>query len=284
MPQAQVEEILFKGTPAFLLRAPEGATATVLRHGAHVVSWIPAGGEERLYLSETADIGVPGKAVRGGVPVIFPQFAGRGNLPKHGFARNLPWEKPELRTGEDYAMLSLSLQDSEDTRAIWPHAFNVELSVSVSGQRLDLEFEVSNLGQAPFSFTTALHTYLRVKEVEEAQLEGLNGCVYTDCLKGGERKIDTGVFLAIEAETDRIYHEIKRPLLLREPHRCLGVYSENMPDAVVWNPWETGIRGISDMPDKDFRRMLCVEAGVVEDPQSLQPGESWWGRQTLHAL
>lgn len=284
MSHAQAEETLFKGAPAIFLRAPDGATATVLLHGAHVVSWVPARGVEQLYLSEMSAIGQPGKAVRGGVPVIFPQFSDRGTLPKHGFARTQCWEKTAARVGEDYAMASLSLRDNEATRALWPHAFEVELSVSVTSHRLDLELEVSNRGEAPFSFTTALHTYLRVKEVEEARLEGLNGYRYTDCTQGGAQKTDTGVFLAIEGETDRVYHNVERPLLLSEQHRSLGIRGENMRDAVVWNPWETGIKAIPDMPASDFRRMLCVEAGVIDQPLSLPPGADWWGRQTLVAL
>ncbi|MBN8488131.1 MAG: D-hexose-6-phosphate mutarotase, partial [Burkholderiales bacterium] len=56
----------FQGQPALHLRAPDGAQATVLLHGAHLVSWIPAGGEEQLYLSPTAKYGL-GASVRGGV-------------------------------------------------------------------------------------------------------------------------------------------------------------------------------------------------------------------------
>lgn len=283
MPQALAEDTLYRNAPAILLRAPDGATATVLLHGGHVVSWTPAGGQERLYMSELAQV-TPGKAMRGGVPVIFPQFSDRGPLPKHGFARNMVWEKAAVRTGEDYAMASLCLRDNDDTRAIWPQAFSLELSVGVTSHRLDLELEVCNLGDTAFSFTTALHTYLRVKEVEEAQLEGLNGHTYTDCMDNKAQRVDTGVFLAIDQETDRIYRDVKRPLLLRENRGATGIHADNMSDVIVWNPWETGIKNFKDMPPKDFRRMLCVEAGVVETPVTLEPGASWWGRQTLVAL
>ena len=78
------------GQPAMHLRAPDGAQATVLLHGAHTVSWIPAGDQERLYLSPLAVAG-PGQSVRGGVPVIFPQFNAQGPLPRHGFARDRAW-------------------------------------------------------------------------------------------------------------------------------------------------------------------------------------------------
>ncbi len=38
------------GQPAVHVQAPDGAQAIVLLHGGQVVSWIPAGGREQLYL------------------------------------------------------------------------------------------------------------------------------------------------------------------------------------------------------------------------------------------
>jgi glucose-6-phosphate 1-epimerase len=75
----QSEPFQFNDTPCIRLRN-NGATALVALHGAHVLSWIPADGRERLFLSERAKCG-GGAAVRGGVPVIFPQFAERGPRP-----------------------------------------------------------------------------------------------------------------------------------------------------------------------------------------------------------
>jgi len=284
MPQAIVEDILYHDAPALRLQSPDGASAIILLHGAHVVSWIPAGGQERLYMSELAQI-APGKAVRGGIPVIFPQFSTQGPLPRHGFTRTQAWEKQSVRAEADYAMVTLRLAANESTRAVWPHAFALELSVSVTGNRFDVELEVLNEGDEAFAFTCALHTYLRVKEVEEAHLEGLNGHRYTDCTDAERaQRTDTGVFLAVEAETDRIYHQVERPLLLRESRQSIGINAENMPDVVVWNPWEHSIKSFTDMPPKDFRRMLCVEAAAIETPVTVAAGESWWGRQTLIAM
>ena len=48
----------------------------------------------------------------------------------------------------------------------------------LEGQRLDVELEVENSGHGAMVFTGALHTYLRTREVEHAQLEGLSGTEY----------------------------------------------------------------------------------------------------------
>lgn len=62
----------FKMT-TFTLSHPSGASATIDPFGATVVSWILPSGKQMLYLSKLAD--TEGKrAIRGGIPVIFPQF------------------------------------------------------------------------------------------------------------------------------------------------------------------------------------------------------------------
>jgi glucose-6-phosphate 1-epimerase len=281
MSQGSTASILFNGVPAVHLRVPDGSEATVLLHGAHVVSWKPGGGEDRLYLSEMAQYDGD-NAVRGGIPVIFPQFAKRGAMSLgHGFARRVNWELVDAHAMDDYAIAVLRLIDSEETRAMWPHAFKAELTVGVAAGRIDVELEVENTGTTDLSFTAALHTYLRVKEVEEAELEGLRGRRYYDNVKG-EEKVDSGVALMVDDELDRIYFATgKRTLVLHERHRKLSIQHENMPETVVWNPWEKRTAEFTDMPANGFRRMLCVEAAVIDTPVQLAPQASWWGRQTL---
>ncbi|AKJ30289.1 D-hexose-6-phosphate mutarotase [Caldimonas brevitalea] len=279
------ELVYLQGQPVVQLRAPDGARATVLLQGGQVISWSPAGGSERLYLSERA-VFEDGKAVRGGVPVIFPQFEQRGPLPRHGFARTKRWKLLRADTGRDDAIAVLGLTDDEATRSLWPHAFAVELTVAVGGNRLDLELEVEHRGAqgaAPFSFMAALHTYLRVREVEEARLKGLQGVRYQDSTRQGAEAVESSGALAITDEIDRIYFGATRALLLDEPHRALGIEAQQFPDVVVWNPWDRKCAALPDMPPLGFRQMLCVEAALIGEPVVLQPGEQWWGRQSLVA-
>ena len=277
------QRVEYNGMPALHLRAPDGAEAIVLEYGAHVVSWKPAGGEERLYMSPQSEFG-NGTAVRGGVPVLFPQFGGYGPLQqRHGFARNMPWQVVDARTGEDFAMASLRLVDNEETRAMWPHAFSLELTVSVTASRLDVEMEVLNTGEQSVEFTAALHTYFAVREVEEVELEGLRGQTCLDTLTN-RKYVDSGVCVQIDQEVDRIYYDTKNALMLREPRRALAIQAENLPETVVWNPWVDRCAMIKDMPKDGFRRMLCVEAAAIRNPIKLAPQQSWWGRQTIMDL
>ena len=83
-----------------LLSHPSGSSADVYLNGAHVTSWIPAGGKEVLFMGKTASF-APGDPIRGGIPVVFPQFANTGPLPQHGFARKTEWQLAETADAND---------------------------------------------------------------------------------------------------------------------------------------------------------------------------------------
>jgi glucose-6-phosphate 1-epimerase len=276
--------------------------AVITLHGAHVVSWIPAGAGERLYLSERSRFEA-GRAIRGGIPVIFPQFGDGGPLqipagsssvarPKgekrlgvrHGFARISTWTLVGTRQDKGFACATLRLTDSEETRAIWPHAFAAELSVMIEGKRLDVEFEVENTGGEGFAFNAALHSYFSVAKTDMCRLQGLEGRHYLDQLDGGKYRCEDNEALSFDDEVDRIYLSVRKPLLLWEPARHLAIEAEGFPEVVVWNPWQDKCAAMDDMPPMGFRQMLCVEAATVVRPVELAAGERWLGRQTAIAL
>jgi glucose-6-phosphate 1-epimerase len=260
------------------LTHPSGSTAEVHRSGAHVTSWVPAGGGEALFLSRASRFG-PGTAIRGGVPVIFPQFAETGPLPKHGFARTLPWERVD---GSD-ARATFRLRDDERTRALWPHAFVAELSVELEEARISIHLAVTNTDAAPLAFTGALHTYLRVADVHRASVHGLRGVTYRDKLRGGESHVEDGEELRISGEIDRVYRHAPSALRVRDEAggRTIVVRSQGFEDAVVWNPGARNVLGFPDMEAGEEREMLCVEAAHAVDPVRLAPGEAWRGAQVL---
>lgn len=275
-----IETIEFHGIEALRLNGPRGSSAVISRLGAQVLSWITPDGRERLFLSERAvfDGSVP---IRGGIPVCFPQFGGLGGLPKHGFARTREWKVVGQRCGDDYALATLELGDDETTRALWPHAFRAEITLMLEVDRIDVEFCVENTGSAPFAFTGALHSYLRVVEVEDAALEGLHGHDYLDAANGNRIVRETGTEIVVESAVDRVYYDVRRPQLLRAGNLSLGIRSQGFPDVVVWNPWVDACARLTDMPADGWRHMLCVEAAAVRNAVTVAAGEEWCGRQTL---
>ena len=264
-----------------LLTAGDGARAEIYRHGAHLTSWIPAGGAERLYLSRKAQF-KPGAAIRGGVPVIFPQFAGEGPLPKHGFARALPWRMVAAAQPEQGPASALfALEDTDATRAIWPHAFKAELRVSVGGAVLEATLSVENIGESEISFTAALHTYIGVPEIGGVRLHGLQGLHYRDTAQGGTAAVESADSLRIEGEIDRIYFKAPQRLELLDALGRLRIESAGFADAVVWNPGAERAAALSDLDAEGYRNFLCVEAAAVGVPLRLAPGARWSGMQRL---
>lgn len=55
---------------------PAGDRVEILLYGATIVSWKSANGKENLFLSDKAKLD-GSKAVRGGVPVVFPVSSAR---------------------------------------------------------------------------------------------------------------------------------------------------------------------------------------------------------------
>lgn len=272
----------FQGQPALRLRAPDGAQATVLLHGAHLVSWIPAGGQEQLYLSPTTLYG-EGRAVRGGVPVVFPQFNMRGPLAaKHGLVRTRAWQSVEQVVRGGCAIAVLRFDSDEATRALWPHDFSLELTVSITGAELDIELAVTNTGASAFEFTAALHTYLRCLDVLRLQVEGLQGVHYEDAVLGTQGQ-QWGDVLTIVGELDRVYFNVPGAVTLREQGHRVRIGQTGFEDVVTWTPGDERCAALPDMPDADWRQMLCIEAARIANPVALAPGEEWFGMQQLRA-
>src|SRR4051812_49170306 len=75
------------------------ADAHVYLQGAHVTHYQPKGGKAVLFMSGKSHFAA-GKAIRGGVPLIFPWFGAKADNPKapqHGFARSTEWELRDIR-------------------------------------------------------------------------------------------------------------------------------------------------------------------------------------------
>jgi glucose-6-phosphate 1-epimerase len=213
------------------------------------------------------------------VPVVFPQFAGMGALPKHGFARTQLWEV--ARANADSAVFWLS--ENEVTRQLWPHRFLCEYTVRIGGNRLEMKLSVTNIDLTPFTFTAALHTYLRVDDVRKAAVKGLSGLIYRDSADGEKEAREKSDQVTFPGEVDRIYFETPPTLQLVDEKRILAIASDGFTDAVVWNPGPDKCAKLVDMETDGDLRFLCVEAAAIARPIELAPGASWRGTQILSA-
>jgi glucose-6-phosphate 1-epimerase len=280
IPSMEITPIDFRGQPALRAIGADASTLTVALHGAQVLSWATADGVERLYLSPSAVFDGQA-AIRGGVPICCPQFNQRGMLPKHGFMRNLPWAQAPSDAPET---LRLVLRDSQATRALWPHAFEARLEATLSRGQLRTALTLLNTDSAPWTFAAALHTYLRVDDIANARLEGLQGANRWDSLRD-DRHVETAPALHFDAEFDSVYAAPAQPLRFVQPGGKLEIsQSASCSETVVWNPGAVLGAKLADMPADGFRHMLCVEAARIDEPVLLAPGAQWQGWQQLRVL
>lgn len=277
--QATCRDTAFAGLPACELTLPQGDRLLVALHGAHVLSWV-SGGQERLYLSPQSVMDGQA-AIRGGVPVCFPQFNLRGpmadRLPKHGFARNVSWLADAAELSDDRARLTLRLKDKAQTRQWWPQAFEAQLQIDLSPGAVKLTLNIHNTDAQPLAFSGALHTYLAVPDVSQATLQGLGGQPEWDSLTDTHAPAADTIRFA--AEFDRVYEATPEAMTLNQTLQISQ--SPSWANTVVWNPAQDLCKRLADMPDDGWRHMLCVEAAQVYAPITLPAGGHWAGWQRL---
>lgn len=255
------------------------AEAVVSLYGAQVLSYRPVGAvADVLFLSERASFGA-GKAIRGGVPVCWPWFGpdpqGLGR-PNHGFARTRLWSVLNTdATPAGETQVTLGLRDTPDTRALWPHAFELTLQITV-GTTLRLALTTRNTGDAPFQITQALHSYFAVGDIARTAVTGLEGCSYIDNATGagGAVKRQTGA-VHIAAEVDRIYTGVPAALTIVDDalQRRTRLSAQGSRTAVMWNPWISIAAGMTDLKDDAYLRFVCVEtANAADEVVTVPPG------------
>jgi glucose-6-phosphate 1-epimerase len=259
------------------LRTAAGASASLFAYGAHLTSWCAADGREHLFTSTTAELRA-GAAIRGGVPIVFPQFAGLGPLPKHGFARTALWQV--ISASGDAA--ELQLRDDDATRAYWPYQFVAQYRIKLDDTALSLTLSITNTGTRSFSFTSALHSYLRVHDIAQVSITGLQGLYYNDSANGGVRSLQPDDVLRIEGEVDRIYLSATQPIRVIEPgQRTVECRAEGFDDTVIWNPGAAKAAALTDLETDGYRQMVCVEAASIGKPVVLTPNLMWTATQHL---
>ena len=137
--------------------------------GGIIKRWVVAQ-QDVLYMDEArfADLSL---SIRGGIPILFPIC---GNLPgntytvnrqtyrlkQHGFARDLPWA---VLTQTDTSLV-LGLVSSDETRAVYPFDFKLQLTYQLQGPQLQIQQQLTNPGHTPMPFSIGFHPYFQVTD------------------------------------------------------------------------------------------------------------------------
>jgi glucose-6-phosphate 1-epimerase len=243
------------GFPVLEISHPR-CSGSIALLGAHVMEWTPARQKPVLFMSDKA-VFAEGEPIRGGLPVCWPWFGGREDLPSHGFARLRFWDFVRGEDSAEGVELVFRLQGNGDLG--WPYPFELTLNVHL-GETLAVALEMKHLGESTVEISAALHTYLRVGAIEQTRVEGLAGSHYLDSLDDHRKRsqVDAVIF---DREVDRVYLA-EGDVRVVDPfwQRTLDIDKSGSRATVVWNPWIEKSKRLADLSDDAYHDFLCIEA------------------------
>lgn len=282
-----------------LQHTASGATCRIHELGATVLGYRNAAGRDVLLLSRDAILD-GSKAIRGGIPLVFPIFGppsdDKSTMPQHGFARNNKWTKLSTFDNEDAAgaQFQLLLDDvsaGRGTNNPWEGKdYNVKLvfDIRFDGQSLTTALRMENTGSVAFSFQALLHTYYAVDDhaaldPSRCHVKGLAGYEAHDKVTGA-KSLASDEPVTIDGEVDRVYTppagqvNAKVEISVGTAHpvslQCQGTIDESpVPvSVVVWNPHEAKAASMGDFGNDQYHEMICVEPGILL-PATLEAGK-----------
>jgi len=288
-----IKEVEENGQKKLTITDNTGAEVDVYLFGATVTKFKTGSGKNLIWLSSTAKLDGT-KAIRGGIPLVFPQFGQPiKEMAQHGFARNNVWTL-DSKTSDGVV---LTLDNTQATHDAWKHAYKLKFTIALSGETLKTSYEVENTGSEAFTFQSLQHTYLDVGDISKTSVDGLRGQAFLDKTAADPTAMqtETDLALVIDKFTDRVF---VRP--------AYSIVTVNCPtgtlqvkgfatlstaasvvinsDLVVWNPWEEKAKGMGDFDDEGYKRMLCIEPGLVSGFYACPAGATFGLHQELSAL
>jgi glucose-6-phosphate 1-epimerase len=262
----------FLATEAGLVKATislDSMAGELYLQGAQLTAWQPAGERPVLFTSPNS-VFAPERAIRGGIPIVFPWFGPNRHAPaapQHGFARTAPWRLDGVESaGRKSLTLTLGLGGDDVGSSFWPEPFYAIYTV-VFAQTLSLRLVVQNRATHPINFEEALHAYFAVSDITAVAISGLAGTTYIDKVDAARRKLQTATPVTIAAETDRVYLDTPEQCVIEDRgwRRRIVVEKTAAASSVVWNPWAEKAAAMADLGDPAWRGMVCVESGNIAD-------------------
>ncbi|KAG8056437.1 hypothetical protein GUJ93_ZPchr0002g25685 [Zizania palustris] len=225
------------GLPKIDIKSPHGSEAEIYLFGACVTSWKVPNGKDLLFVRPDAVFNGQ-KPISGGIPHCFPQF-GPGPMQQHGFARNMNWSITDSEVIEGDPAVTLELKDDSYSRSMWDFSFQALYKVALHSTSLSTTLKITNTDDKPFSFNSALHSYIRAS-ISGVSVKGLKGCKTlnkdpdpTNPLEGKEEREE----VTFPGFVDCVYLGAPSELTL---DNGLGdkivISNANWSDAVLWNP------------------------------------------------
>ena len=277
------------GLPLYIIENPLGRMV-ICEQGAQVLSFIPAGKKDLLWLSPLAEFKLT-KPVRGGIPVCLPWFGVNQRdkqKPSHGFARNVNWQLANIEDADDPQQGACTRiefvleQFQQQPHSLFPYPFSARLTFLMSDS-LSVYLQLTNTGSESLPLTWALHSYHPVASITSTRVTGLDNCEYLDNTCGLARKQQSGD-VVFNGELDRAYINAgnKQNIISASPdNTSIAIEASGCSSAVVWNPGLEKAAAMQDMGAENYQKFVCVERGNVFDNEvMLLPNKTH--RASLH--
>ena len=257
-----------------ITHSSSGASCTVSDFGATVLSFKTGSGQDCLFVSRDAKLD-GSKAVRGGIPLVFPQFGQPDkSMPQHGFLRNNFWMVDEASAydNEDSAGISytIGLVDAKNSRGgKWDKETDLDCScvysIKIEAEKMTTTIEIKNTSEKSFDFQTLQHTYYMVDnhsalDSSQCFVKGLAGYSVIDKVTGAKYVLG-GDPVSIDGSVDRIYNppsgkdvvDVVIGIGSGKTMKMTAIGSlDGSPvpvSCVVWNPYKENAAKMSDFGD-----------------------------------
>jgi len=288
-------------SPIHLKHTKSGARCTIYPYGAHLTSYQTPSGKELLFLSRDAILD-GSKAIRGGIPLCFPQFGQPDKrMPQHGFLRNNYWSVVEGSMFDDEEgagiSLELELKDALNARGgKWDvdTKFNAKCTytVKIGENGFTTTIVMENLGETSWEFQVLLHNYFLVHNHmalngEMCHVHGFEGYAVDDKISGTNYIHGSDpVTIPENIIIDRVYSPPKdgaidlHLTIAAGPSNNLSLSASGEVDGVkvpvsgvVWNPHKENALAMADFGDDQYHDMNCVEPGMLRAVPPLDGGK-----------
>jgi glucose-6-phosphate 1-epimerase len=228
-------------------------------------------GVDLFYLSPLHNLNSK-TSIRGGVPILFPQFGEIGKYKKHGFVRDLNWRL--INEVNNFSKYSVEYECiiEENSDYLWENRAKLNLFANCYENLFIIKLQIKNIGNNKFNFTGGLHPYFRISSRRAIRIMGLERCQFRDTYPEIEEVFDLNNDTLIE----RLYLDNKKITFFNGLYN-FTLKSNGFENWMIWNPGKIGAELISDLPNGDWDKFLCIEPIIKETPYLLNPNQEFTG-------
>lgn len=239
----------------------------IVDFGATVIS-CNIQGDSILFLSNKALLD-ESKPIRGGIPIVFPVFGNSNNnkMPKHGFARQVKWNFVKKYENENNSGIIFELNSDEYTKKIWDYDFKLKYEVIINESSLENELHVYNNDNKTIDFDVLFHTYYNIHNIENTSIHNIPVGYYDQLTNNINSNTEENMI--INKEVDQIYEKNTNIINIKSETKNYNIScNSNKYDEVsyvFWNPWIYKSKTLIDFDDNDYKKMVCIEPGIIEN-------------------